>query len=231
MKRLFLAGLIGAGIMVLASCGGQQQQQQAVVEEDTTSVEDLIPRDRTIYGICGESSAMNTLELLTDAGDTLSLNIIRAMEAGQVFGGFEAGDRIAVLPNKEKTAATMVVNLSVLLGDWVMPNPLDGSSEVGIRIKEGGIAESIDQGSIIYLTWRLFNGQLEILSVREGGGDQEELNLYKILALGPDTLAYKTITQNREEEETFEYSRWKEKPQVDLHGLELEEAENFLNDI
>ena len=41
--------------------------------------------------------------------------------------------------------------------------------------------------------------------------------------LGADSLAYKTIGRSHDEEETFEYSRWKEKPKVDLHGLKLEE--------
>ena len=93
-----------------------------------------------------------------------------------------------------------------------MPDPLDGSAEVGIRIKEGGVAE-------------------RILSVREGGGDEEELNLYQLLILGPDTLAYKTIGKLRDEEETFEYNRWKPKPEIDLRGLELEESQDEFNKI
>ena len=112
-----------------------------------------------------------------------------------------------------------------------MPNPIDGSSEVGIRIKEGGIAESIDQSSIIYKTWKIFNGKLEILSQRDGGGDEEELNLYELVKLGPDSLVYKTMNKPREEMETFEYSRWKPKPKVDLHGLELEDTGDEFNKI
>ena len=167
---------------------------------------------------------MNTLQLLTDNGDTLNLDLTSAQENGQVFGGLQAGDRMAVLPNKEKTQAVIVINQNTLLGDWVMPNPIDGSSEVGIRIKEGGIAESIDQSSIVYKTWKIYNGKLEILSQREGGGDMEELNLYDIILLGADSLVYKTSGVEKQDEETFEYSRWKEKPEMDLHGLKLEDA-------
>ena len=148
-----------------------------------------------------------------------------------MFGGLQTGDRLAVMANDEKTEATIVINLNTLLGDWVMPDPIDGSAEVGIRIKEGGVAESIEMTNIIYRTWKIVNGQLEILSIREGGGDAEETNLYQILTLGADTLCYKTIGKPRDEEETFEYSRYKEKPKVDLRGLQLEETHDEFNKI
>jgi hypothetical protein len=203
-----------AVVMAMFSCG-KKGQQQPVEREADTSVVVNINRDSMLYGICGEGSAMNTLQLLTDVGDTITLSIAEANEKGQCFGGFQAGDRMAVLL-KDKTTAKLVINQSAMLGDWVMPNPLDGSSEMGIRIKEGGICESIDQPTMIYRSWRLFNGKLEIIAVREGGGDMQETNLYDIVAIGPDTLIFKDA------EETFEYSR-----QVEHHysvDIELEKA-------
>lgn len=232
MRKSLFIGMMVAGIMMLGSCGGGSRPQQSMVyEEDSTDIEDVVPRDKTIYGLCGPATAMNTLEVLTDSGDTLHLSITTAQEAGQVFGGLQSGDRLAIMANADKTVATKVINLNTLLGDWVMPDPLDGSAEVGIRIKEGGIAESIEMTNIYYRTWKIFNGNLEILSVREGGGDEEEMNLYEILVLGSDTLAYKTIGRLRDEEETFEYNRWKPKPQIDLRGLELEETLDEFNKI
>ena len=230
MKKTAFLGMMVAGIMMLGSCGGGKQQQ-VVVEEDedpASSVDDVI-RDKTIYGLCGPGTAMNTLEVLTDNGDTLHMSLTSAQEAGQVMGGLQSGDRLAVMANDAKTEVIKVINLNTLLGDWVMPDPLDGSAEVGIRVKEGGVAESIEMTNILYRTWKIFNGNLEILSVREGGGDEEEMNLYEILILGPDTLAYKTIGKQRDEEETFEYNRWKEKPQIDLRGLQLEETQDEYN--
>ena len=229
MKKTVFFGMMVAGLMMLGSCGGKQQQK--AVDEQKSSSEGFIPTDRTLYGLCGEGTAMNTLELITDNGDTLNLSTTNAEEAGQVFGGLQTGDRLAVMANDEKTEATIVINLNTLLGDWVMPDPIDGSAEVGIRIKEGGVAESIEMTNIIYRTWKIVNGQLEILSIREGGGDAEETNLYQILTLGADTLCYKTIGKPRDEEETFEYSRFKEKPKVDLRGLQLEETHDEFNKI
>lgn len=231
MKKFVFVGVMTAVMFSLGSCGGGKQQQQEEVSQDTTRVEDLGIIDRTIYGICTDETAMNTLEMITDNGDTLTLSLTRAQESGKVLGGLQAADRVAVLANKAKTEAELVINLNTLMGDWVMPDPIDGSSEIGIRIKEGGVAESIDQSTIIYRTWKIFNGNLDILLVREGGGDQEEENRYEILTLGPDTLVYRTVGKPLDETETFEYSRWKPKPKADLHGLELEETNDEFNKI
>ena len=219
-----------AVVMVLGSCGGKQQAQVEETEEvEKTDVSEF--RDKTIYGICTDGTAMNTLELTTDNGDTLSLSLTKALEAGKVLGGLQVADRVAVLADSAKANALLVINLNTLMGDWVMPDPIDGSAEIGIRIKEGGVAESIDQSVIVYRTWKIFNGELEIELMREGGGDEEETNRYEILTLGPDSLAFKTIGKPHDETETFEYSRWKPKPKVDLHGLELEETNDEFNKI
>jgi hypothetical protein len=216
MRKSLYFWMAAASMTITMSCGGGGgQQQQVVEEEEDTAAVNTIPRDQTLYGLCGDGTAMNTLQLLRDNGDTLVLSITNAMEAGQVFGGLQVGDRIAVFPNATQSEAVIVINQNALLGDWVMPNPIDGSSEVGIRIKEGGVAESIEQSSIIYKTWKIFNGRLEILSQRDGGGDEEELNLYELVKLGPDSLVYRTLNKPKEEMETFEYSRWKEPVQLE----------------
>ena len=224
MRKFLFFCMAAAGMTIMMSCGGKGDQQQVAEEEEDSTAVNMIPTDKTLYGLCGEGTAMNTLQLLRDNGDTLVLSITNAVESGQVFGGLLVGDRLAVLPNATGSEAVIVINQNDLLGDWVMPNPIDGSSEVGIRIKEGGVAESIDQSSIIYKTWKIFNGRLEILSQRDGGGDEEELNLYELVKLGPDSLVYRTLNKPREEMETFEYSRWKEPEKLDLHGLQLEDA-------
>ena len=165
MKKTVLFGMMVAGLMMLGSCGGKQQQSGGG-ENNTSSQGEFMPLDRTLYGLCGEGTAMNTLELLTDNGDTLVLSMINAQESGQVFGGLQTGDRLAVMANDKKTEATEVINLNTLLGDWVMPDPIDGSSEIGIRIKEGGVAERIEMTNSIYRTWTIVNGKLEIISIR-----------------------------------------------------------------
>ena len=232
MKKSVFLGVFVAGVVLFGSCGGNKQQQYVEEDDDnSTSMENKEAHDRTIYGICTSGTAMNTLEMITDSGDTLKLSISGANAMGKVFGGLQPSDRLAVVPDSSGRMALQVINLNTLMGDWVMPDPIDGSAEVGIRIKEGGIAESIDQSVIVYRTWKIFNGELEINLVREGGGDEQEDNRYELLILGPDTLAYRTLGKARDETETFEYNRWKEKPKVDLHGLELEDTGDEFNKI
>ena len=223
MKKLLFLSVAIAAVMLL-SCGGSGRFQ-AEREEDTVDVNDLI-RDHTLYGLCGAIPSASVLKVVTDTGDTLTLDITRAQENKKMLGSIRVGDRLAVMTNKKQTEATEVININLLLGDWVMPDPLDGSDEIGIRIKEGGVAESIEMTNITYRTWRIFNGKLEITSIREGGGEAEETNYFEILKLSADTLVYKTIDKPQDEEETLEYSRWREKEQPDLHGLKLEEHQD-----
>ena len=223
MKKLVFLSVAMAAMMML-SCGGSNSHQ-AEREEDTVDAYDQI-RDHTLYGLCGAIPSNSQLKVITDTGDTLALDITRAIENRKMLGSIRVGDRLAVMTNKNQTEATEVININLLLGDWVMPDPLDGSAEIGIRIKEGGVAESIEMTNITYRTWRIFNGKLEITSIREGGGEAEETNYFDILKLSSDTLVYKTIGKPQDEEETLEYSRWREKPEPDLHGLKLEEHQD-----
>ena len=197
MKKTTILLTLSAAMMMMAGCGGQTRQ----VPFDDGDSASIANQDPTVYGICGEGTSMNSLQLLTDSGDTLLLDLSKADENGQVFGGLQSGDRMAVIPDSAKTEAVMVINQSTLLGDWVMPNPLDGSDEVGVSIKEGGVAEGIEQNSIEYRTWRLVRGQLELTMVRIEGSDIEESCFYDIVKLTSDSLSI------RDEEDTFDYGR------------------------
>lgn len=205
--------LVAAVVMTMSSCGGKTQQ---VPFDNGDSTDMSAMQDPTIYGVCGEGSAMNTLQIVTDLGDSIVLDLNYARENNQVFGGLQAGDRMAVVPNSKKTEALIVVNQADLLGNWVMPNPLDGSDEVGFRIKEGGILEGIEQSSLTFKTWRLVRGKLETVAVREGGGEEEEVNIYDLVKLTPDSLILK------DSDDTYEYGRQQVKKP--LSDIKLEEA-------
>ena len=137
------------------------------------------------------------------------------------MGIIQEGDRMIVLCNPEKTIGETVINQNMLLGDWIMPDPIDGSTDVGISIKEGGIAESIELTNISYRTWKIIDGMLEITSIREGGSQEEEVNYYNITKLTADSLTYK------DEEDTYEYSRYKPK---EGYGVDIELEESSLEE-
>ena len=201
MKKLSVFCVLSALIIILGSCGNKSQK----VPFDNGDSAYSSKADPTLFGVCGVETTMNTLQLITDTGDTLQLDLTTARDNDQGFGSMQVGDRMAVIANDDRTAAVLVVNQAALLGNWVMPNPIDGSDEVGISIKEGGIAESIEQSAIIYKTWKLTRGKLEIVLVREGGTEEEETYLYDLVKVTPDSLIYK------DSDETFEYCRQKPK--------------------
>lgn len=198
-KSLFISIICAAAFLV--SCGNKAQQSDNTYYQDST---DVVPQELpTLYGIAINTTEGDTLRLMTDNGDTLTINLAQAHENQQVMGTITAGDRLIVLSNVEKTIAQVVINQNMLLGDWVMPDPIDGSAEIGMSIKEGGILEGIDQSAITYRTWKIVDGQIEIVSIRDGGGQEEETNYYDIVKLTNDSLTIKN------EEDTYEYSRQK----------------------
>lgn len=215
MKKLSLLSILSALIVVLGSCGSKTEK----VPFDNGDSAYMSKADPTLFGVCGVETSMNNLQLITDTGDTLQLDLTNARDNNNVFGGLQVGDRMAVIANEDRTAAEMVINQVALLGNWVMPNPIDGSDEVGISIKEGGIAESIEQSSIVYKTWKLTRGKLEIVLVREGGTEEEETYFYDLIKLTPDSLVYKDA------DDTFEYSRQKPKERYGL-DVDLEDAQS-----
>ena len=215
MKKLSFLCILSALIVLFGSCGNKSQK----VPFDNGDSAYSSKADPTLFGVCGVETTMNTLQLITDTGDTLQLDLTLARDNAQVFGGLQVGDRMAVIANDKRTEAVLVINQAALLGNWVMPNPIDGSDEVGISIKEGGIAESIEQSAIVYKTWKLTRGKLEIVMVREGGTEEEETYLYDIVKLSPDSLIYKDA------DDTFEYCRQKPKETYGM-DVELEDAQD-----
>lgn len=197
MKKASVVLVVMVAVLSMGSCGNKTQQ----VPFDDGDSAAIANADPTVYGVSGASTTMNTLQVITDTGDTLMFDISTARDNNRVYGGLQAGDRMAVLPAADNTTAETVVNLSTLLGNWVMLNPLDGSEEVGIRIKEGGIVEGISSPSLSYRTWRLVRGQLEIVLVREESAGEEEVGLYDLMMLGPDSLVY------RDAEDVYRYGR------------------------
>jgi len=212
MKRSFFLAVVG--LALLASCG---EGNRRVPFEELNVAE--TERDTMVYGFCASGSAMNTLQIITDADDTLTLSVAGAREKKMVFGGYAVGDEMAVTVNSDTTEATMVINKSALNGNWVMPNPIDGSSYQGISILKGGTAESIDQSNITYKSWRLFNGRLFIVASRDDGPGKDETMEFKILRLTSDSLFIS------DGEDVYEYGRQMIEPEEDL-GIELDDGMN-----
>lgn len=141
---------------------------------DTANIEnDSVENDSTVYGKCGNGTAMHTLELINDNGDTLIYSLEDTDSCANVKGGLFAGDRLAVIESKNtggEIIAKKVINLTSLIGKW-------SSLNRSFEIQEGGIVVSEMTEPKPYTEWKISNGLL-ILS-----GDT-----FDIYTLGADSL-------------------------------------------
>ena len=129
--------------------------------------------DTTIYGTCGKGTAMNTLELITDGGDTVEYSLVAANERADVEGGLSVGDRMAVVGRRGDGAgavADKVLNLTSLFGKWASLGNM-------FEICDSGVVRSNMKEPAPYTQWSIHNGRL-LLSA----------DTFEVVSIGPDSL-------------------------------------------
>lgn len=154
----------------LMTVGCNDKKNKTIVIENVSDIEVV---DTTVYGKCGEGTAMHTLELITDKGDTLSYTLEGIDTCSNVQGGLFVGDRLAVIAGPkcdEGVFAQKVINLTSLLGKWISLNR-------SFEICEGGVVEGSLKEPKPYTEWKILNGKL-ILST----------DTFEIYSLGADSL-------------------------------------------
>lgn len=152
--------MMAAAVVLLAGCNAKKDNPQAVVDD-----EEMVA-DSTVYGVCGEGTSMHSLELITDAGDTITYTILDAesdMDGGlssgpvtTVVGGMMSGDKMAVTGHKVEgeMLADRVINVTSLLGHWT-------SIDKNFEIEEGGTVRSnVKAETNPWTSWKILNGQL-----------------------------------------------------------------------
>lgn len=156
LTQTYSAVLLFIATFVVVGCRFNSEKTDAH-ESDSTLIDDATV-DTTIYGTCGEGTAMHSLELITDAGDTIQYIIGENKNGEQdVQGGLLVGDRMAVIEGvglDGEKEAKKVINLTTLLGKWV-------SIDKNFDILEGGVVRSnIQAESKPWTSWKILNGQL-----------------------------------------------------------------------
>lgn len=149
-----------AAVVFLVGCNVKKEKSQAVVDDEE------VVADSTVYGVCGEGTSMHSLELITDAGDTITYTILDAeadLDGGlssspvtSVVGGMMSGDKMAVTGHKVggEMLADRVINVTSLLGHWT-------SLDKNFEIEEGGTVRSnVKAETNPWTSWKILNGQL-----------------------------------------------------------------------
>ena len=143
-------------VLVLAACDVKKKHQI----EDTDEVAEV--NDTTVYGVCGEGTSMHSLEIITDAGDTLVYTLLsqdaetEVETPSDVQGGLMAGDKMAVTGHKtaDELVADRVINVTSLLGHWT-------SIDKNFTIEEGGTVHSaVKAETNPWTSWKILNGSL-----------------------------------------------------------------------
>lgn len=155
MKKIYIF-LLAALALTIAACSNKKspttESSVPVIEDEKTT------NDSTIYGVCGDGTMMNTLELITDAGDTVSFALTEDEDGSQpVVGGLLAGDRLAVVEGSAidgEKSARKVINLTTLTGKWT-------SLDKNFEILEGGeVKSNVEAEKNPWTSWKILNGKL-----------------------------------------------------------------------
>ncbi|MBQ5507760.1 MAG: hypothetical protein IIT85_11620 [Prevotella sp.] len=156
MRKLGLTFIAICMAMVMITGCHQTKESAPVIDSDSIMQEEIVyEADSTVYGTCGEATAMHTLQLITDGGDTLMYTMM-VEEDADIQGGLLVGDRMAVIGKntQEGLVATQVVNLTTLMGKWT-------SLDKNFEIMEGGVVESnVTAESNPWTSWKILNGKL-----------------------------------------------------------------------
>ena len=159
-------------VLFVANSCKDKKTVPVISTNDSVALEDA-ENDSTIYGVCGEGTSMHSLELISDAGDTLTV-FIDDEQPGIVQGGLLAGDRIALIGYKAQDGemlAQKVINLTSLLGKWT-------SLDKNFDILEGGeVKNNVKAETNPWTSWKILNGKLLL-----------NKDTFAIDNLGPDSL-------------------------------------------
>lgn len=170
VKTFKYAPLLICG-MIIAGCNNSKKSAPVieVLPNDSTVA------DTTVYGRCGDGTAMHTLELITDKNDTIVYTLEGLDTCTNVQGGLFVGDRLAVIGTRveglnEEMFAEKVINLTSLIGVW-------SSLDKRFEIREGGAVVSNTGEPKPYTEWKILNGRLILTP-----------DTFDIYELGPDSL-------------------------------------------
>jgi hypothetical protein len=151
-KSILFISIVLVGVLIFTGCKNNKRTH-SVKSNDSAIV---CRSDSTVYGVCGDGTAMHTLELLTDAGDTINYLVDENETESVVKGGLFVGDRMAVIGHKGggDYIATNVINLTALMGKWA-------SVDKNFEIQEGGtVMNYVKAETHPWKSWKICNGKL-----------------------------------------------------------------------
>ena len=182
---VLLAGATAMSLCLGSCVGGtaddKQQKDSTSVEDTTTTAgqdkgKDSASAGKEVKGRAGDGTSMHSLELLTDAGDTLYF-----FYENNAIGGITCGDQLDVVYKTDcnnELAAQTIVNLTSLAHVWSVTGT-DGQKR-HIELDRRGTVTVYGVGSG-YERWSMDGGRL-VLS------NKAEADTFNITLLTDDSL-------------------------------------------
>lgn len=159
-------------------------------------------REKTVQGTVLDG-AMNSLVVITQAGDTLAVSTIDVEKVAE--DGILIGDNVNLTYQKGIITKVVVTpgNREVLLiGSWIQPIPGMEDQVQGITFNADGTATSINMATLLYETWQKVGDELTLTGKSVGNGQTIAFtDKYHI-----DTFNFDKLVLSKDGV-TFEYSR------------------------
>ncbi len=151
-RRIYFVTLLLA-VLFVGCKNGKKEKEVPVI--DIQPVKHL-PEIKEVWGVIGEGTSMDVIEVVTDAADTLQI-----MNPAQVLtGGLIIGDRINIIytAKGDTLIGNMAVNVTELTHLWSQLD--DYGNEQSIELTPEGEVYTVNMGKINYDSWRLDSGSL-----------------------------------------------------------------------
>lgn len=162
-KNVFSLAAVAVAALTLASCGSKPAAGP-----------------RTVDGLVLDAS-MNTITLLTGAGDTLNISTMNADPAK--VPGVLIDDSVKLtyadtIVNGNKVMLAQALTVTVhspyyyIQGAWVEPNPIDSTAMQGLQLNQNGTAASIGMATLVFQGWNLTDANTLVLTGESVGNGQ-----------------------------------------------------------
>lgn len=155
MKRILYFYIIILATMMIGSCSGCGVKRTAEDAKRKATAE--TPDSTIVVSISQvENDTLSVKSLETGRIYKIAYSI--ADKNKNIYGRLTANDTIAVTFDHKKRELTKAINLSNLLGLWM----IKGKDGEGFRFCEDGTIAPVNMPNIILREWKIYNGDLYI---------------------------------------------------------------------
>lgn len=181
-KYIFISSLLLVAGISFGSC--DKKTEKATKTQDSTFQKGIVVPDTALYGSLGEGTGMSCVEIITNDGDTLTLNKINENtgEAGVLLGSTERyGDPLTITTDANRESIRTLINLKTLTQSW-QTNP----DSIRLKLDSEGKVSARWKGKT-YNYWSMCNAHL-LLGNKNKENEVTACDTFEIRGLSRDSM-------------------------------------------